>query len=284
MSTNTPPARLPRPRAWASRTLMMSALVAVLNAPARGEDPPKTVFKELPKGVWTPLFNGKDLEGWTPKVTGYPAGENYADTFRVKDGAIAVGYDKYTKFDGKFGHLITKDAYKNYRLRVEYRFVGDQCPGGPGWALRNSGAMIYSQSAESMDKGQEFPVSIEVQFLGGPARGERPTGNLCTPGTNVEIGGKLFTTHCLNSKSPTLRGDQWVTLEVEARGAGHVKHIVNGETVIEYDKPQLDPNAAEARKMLLAGQEKILEGGHIALQAESHPVEFRKVEIRPLDD
>jgi hypothetical protein len=235
-------------------------------------------------GRWVSLFNGKDLDGWTPKVKGYPAGENYADTFRVENGVLKVSYDKYPKFDSKFGHLFSKQKYSKYRLRVEYRFVGDQCPGGPGWALRNSGVMIHSQSAESMGKDQDFPVSIEVQFLGGGPRGQRPTGNVCTPGTNIVMGGKLITTHCTNSTSPTIRGDEWVTAEVEVHGNGTVKHVINGQTVIEYEKPQLDPDDAQGRKMIQDGQDKMLGEGYIALQAESHPIEFRKVEIMVLEE
>ncbi len=115
---------------------------------------------------------------------------------------------------GKFGHLFYKTPFSHYRLRIEYRFVGDQCPGGPSWAFRNSGVMIHGQPPESMRKDQEFPVSIEVQFLGGNGRDKRPTANVCTPGTNIVMGGKLITQHCTDSKAKTYHGDQWVTVEV----------------------------------------------------------------------
>ncbi len=243
---------------------------------ARGQDKPDE------KG-WIALFNGKDLDGWTPKIKGYPAGENYADTFRVEDGVLKVSYDKYEKFDGKFGHLFYKTPFSHYRLRVEYRFVGEQCPGGPSWAIRNSGVMIHGQTPESMGKDQEFPVSIEVQFLGGNGRDKRPTANVCTPGTNIVMGGKLITQHCTDSKSKTYHGDQWVTVEVEVHGNGVIKHIVNGETVLEYEKPQLDDREADARRLMKNG-DKMLHGGTISLQSESHPIEFRKVEILPLKE
>ncbi len=230
---------------------------------------------------WIALFNGKDLDGWTPKIKGYPAGENYADTFRVEDGVLKVSYDKYSKFDGKFGHLFYKTPFSHYRLRVEYRFVGEQCPGGPSWAFRNSGAMIHGQSPESMRKDQDFPVSIEVQFLGGNGRNRRPTANVCTPGTNIVMGGKLITQHCTDSKSKTYHGDQWVTVEVEAHGNGVIKHIVDGQTVLEYEKAQLDDRDPDGRRLIKDG-EKMLQGGTISLQSESHPIEFRKVELLPL--
>ena len=169
---------------------------------------------------------------------GTPPGDNYGDTFRVEDGVLKVGYDKYPKFDAKFGHLFSKQSYSNYKLRIEYRFVGEQCPGGPAWALRNSGVMIHSQHVDSMRKDQEFPVSIEVQFLGGGEKGERHTGNVCTPGTHIVMDGKLITQHCIDSKSKTYRGSEWVTVEVEVHGHGKIIHKVNGEPVISYEKPQ----------------------------------------------
>lgn len=233
-------------------------------------------------GGWVSLFNGKDLEDWTPKIKGYEAGVNQGNTFRVEDGVLKVSYDQYPRFEGKFGHLFSKRKYSNYRLRIEYRFVGDQCPGGPAWALRNSGVMIHCQSPESMRKDQEFPVSIEVQFLGGDGKNTRPTGNVCTPGTNIVMDGKLITRHCTNSKSKTYHGDQWVTAEVEVHGNGTIKHIIDGTTVIEYEKPQLDEKDADAKSLIKGGDVQVSEG-YIALQAESHPIEFRKVEILELE-
>jgi len=232
---------------------------------------------------WIQLFNGKDLAGWKVKIAGHELGDNYGNTFRVEDGILKVSYDQYDKFDGKFGHLFYHEKLSNYRLRVEYRFVGKQIPGGPGWARRNSGIMIHGQSAESMGKNQKFPVSIEVQLLGGFGSGKRPTANLCTPGTNVVMDGKLFTPHCIKSSSKTYHGDQWVTVEVEVRG-NSIKHIVEGETVLAYTDPQLDEKDGDARKLMEAGQKKMLTGGTISLQAESHPVEFRKVELLKLAD
>ena len=235
------------------------------------------------KGDWIQLFNGKDLTGWKVKITGYDLDENFGDTFRVEDGLLKVAYDKYDNFSGRFGHIFCEQPFSNYVIRVEYRFVGEQAPGGPGWAFRNSGIMIHGQSPESMRKDQKFPVSIEVQLLGGSGRGTRPTANLCTPGTHVEMNGRLITSHCNSSKSKTYHGDQWVTVEVEVRGGEVIKHVVEGETVLEYNRPQLDPNDGDAKKLIKDG-EKILTGGSISLQAESHPVEFRKIEVLELKD
>lgn len=218
------------------------------------------------KEEWIPLFNGKDLKDWKVKIAGHELGDNYKDTFRVEDGILKVSYDKYEKFDNKFGHIFYKDPFSNYRLRVEYRFVGKQVPRGPGWAFRNNGIMIHCQSPESMQKGQNFPDSIEVQLLGGSGKGKRTTGNLCTPGTHVVMNGKLVKRHCINSTSETYHGDQWVTIEVEVRGNKVIKHIIDGKVVLSYNKPQLNDGT-------------MLEKGYISLQAESHPTEFRKIEL-----
>jgi hypothetical protein len=233
---------------------------------------------------WTSLFNGKDLAGWTPKITGYELGENFGETFRVENGVLKVAYDKYESFDGRFGHLFYEAPFSHYRLRLEYRFVGEQVPGGPGWAVRNSGVMIHGQAPETMTKDQDFPVSIEVQLLGGGGSGDRTTANLCTPGTHVVMNGELVTRHCTSSKSKTYHGDQWVTVEIEVRGNKVIKHLVHGEAVLEYSQPQLDDRDADAQRLLKAGAAKMIEGGTISLQSESHPVEFRKVELLKLDE
>ena len=240
--------------------------------------------EDFPKGEWVSIFNGKDLEGWTPKIRFHKLGENYANTFRVEDGLLKVRYDGYEKFGATFGHLFYKTDFSNYRFRVEYRFVGDQVAEGPGWAFRNSGVMIHGERPETMAKDQEFPVSIEVQLLGGGGVGDRTTSNLCTPGTNVVMGDKLVTRHCTSSKSKTYHGDQWVTAEIEVHGNKVIKHILEGETVLSYTKAQFDPKDAHAKMLAEKAGGLMLSGGTISLQSESHPIDFRKVEIMVLDE
>ena len=235
------------------------------------------------EGEWIQLFNGKNLDGWKPKITGYDLNDNFDNTFRVENGILKVVYDHYDQFDGRFGHLIYAKPFSHYRLRVEYRFVGKQIPGGPGWALRNSGIMFHGQVPETITKDQDFPVSIEAQLLGGGPTGKRPTCNVCTPGTNLVMDGQLIRRHCTSSSSKTYRGDQWVTIELEVHGNGTIKHIVEGETVLVYSQTQLDERDPEGRKLIRNGN-KMLSGGYISLQSESHPIEFRKVELLELKD
>lgn len=245
---------------------------------------PATYGDEPDKGKWIQLFDGKSLDGWTPKIRGYKAGENFGNTFRVEDGVLKVGYEAYENFDKRFGHLFYKDSYSHYILRAEYRFVGEQVPGGEGWALRNSGLMLHGQTPESMGVDQDFPVSIEVQLLGGTGEGDRTTANLCTPGTHVVMDDKLVKRHCIKSKSKTYHGEQWVTVVVEVRGNKLFRHSVNGEVVMSYTKPQLDEGDEDAQKLIKVNGGVQLEGGTISLQSESHPVEYRKVELLVLDE
>lgn len=232
--------------------------------------------------AWTQLFNGHDLSNWQIKFTGYPLGENFRNTFRVEDGLFKVSYDEWNDFDGQFGHIYTTEAYSHYRIRVEYRFVGEQVPDGPGWAFRNNGVMLHTQSPASLALNQEFPVSIEAQMLGGNGSDARPNGNVCTPGTHMVMEGQLITQHCTNSESATFHGDDWVTLEIEVLGAASVKHWLNGELVMEYQDIQLDPLDADAQRLLAAGSPIELGSGHIAIQAETHPIDIRKIELLPL--
>ncbi len=230
---------------------------------------------------WEPLFNGKDLTGWTPKIRGCDAGDNFQNTFRVKDGILTVDYSDYKEWDNRYGHLFYAKKFSHYRLRAEYRFTGEQMKGGAGWALRNSGIMIHSESPATMELEQDFPASLEVQLLGGNSKDERTTGNLCTPGTHVVYADKLDTRHCIESTSKTYHGEQWVTIEVEVHGNDVIKHFINGEEVISYRKPEYGGDAHADALAKVAGTKMISEG-YICLQSESHPVEFRKVEIQVL--
>lgn len=232
---------------------------------------------------WIQLFNGKDMNGWIVKIAGHELYDNYLNTFRIENGVLKADYDQYTTFDNSFGLLFYNKKFSHYVLGVEYRFVGKQVPGAPAWALRNSGVMIHSQSPESMEKDQDFNISIEVQLLGGTGTGDRPTANLCTPGTNVEMNGKLITQHCINSGSKTYNGDQWVRVEVEVLGDAVIRHMVEGKTVLSYQKPQIGGGAVHGFDPKVKQDGKLLSEGYIALQGESHPIEFRKVELLNLE-
>ena len=230
-------------------------------------------------GKWKQLFKGKSLDGWIIKISKHKLNENFGNTFRVEDGILKVSYDAYDTFNDQFGHIFYKSPYSYYLLAVEYRFVGKQVKGGPAWAYKNSGVMIHCQSPSTLLKNQDFPISVEDQLLGGDSTGERSTCNVCTPGTNIVINGKLITEHCINSSSKTFRGEEWVRAEVLVLGDSLIKHIVNGDTVLTYTKPQMGGGVVNNYDPAIKKDGQLLSSGYIALQSESHPVEFRKVEI-----
>ncbi|WP_353184012.1 DUF1080 domain-containing protein [Parapedobacter lycopersici] len=232
--------------------------------------------------VWKSLFNGKDLNEWTIKIAKHPVGENYANTFRVEDGLLKVRYDGYTDFDQQYGHIFYNTPYSAYLLRVEYRFTGEQARGGEDWAWRNSGVMLHAQAPNSMLQDQDFPISIEGQFLGGNGTEARPTCNLCTPGTNVVMDSTLFTPHCINSTSRTFHGDQWVTAEFLVLADSMIQHIVEGDTVLTYYQPQVGGSNVSQFDPAVKTDGILLQQGYIALQSESHPIDFRKVELLDL--
>lgn len=243
-----------------------------LIAPAHADD-----------GDWIELFNGRDLSGWTVKIAKHPLGVNHADTFRVEDGVLKVAYDKYERFDRQFGHLYTNLPYSRYILRLEYRFTGTPMADAPEWAGRNSGVMIHAASPLTMNLEQEWPVSMEMQFLCTGTKAGRQTGNVCTPGTNLEFNGRLTTAHIIDAHDSMLSPmDEWIAAEVEVHGNDLVIHRINGREVLRYTRPQLDPAEPDAQRLLAQGAPLLLSSGHIALQAESQPVWFRNIRLKIL--
>lgn len=258
---------------WTARRARSVALFAALSAAGCAAS----------DSTWTPLFNGRDLSGWTPKIRGSALGEDPMGTFRVEEGLLTVGYERYGEFGDRFGHLFYEESFSHYRLLVEYRFIGDQASGGQGWALKNSGVMVHAQAPETMLPDQDFPISVEVQFLGGTGTEERPTANLCTPGTHVRLNGVLHEEHCTNSTSPTFHGDEWVTVEVVVRGDESLTHIVNGDTVLAYTRPVIGGGVVSGFDAEAKPDGQPLTSGYIALQSESHPIQFRRVLLQELD-
>ena len=237
---------------------------------------------------WTSLFNGKDLSGWDIKFSGHKLNDNYKNTFQVEEGMISVVYDEYERFDDKYGHMYYEKPFSHYKIRFDYRFLGEQTPGGESWNVRNSGIMLHSQSAKSNDLHQDFPVSIEIQLLGGLDKGSRTTGNLCTPGTQVVFNNKLDFTHCISSQSKTYDGDGWVHAEAIILGDQSITHIIEKDTVLVYEKPQVtstykdedwDRYGVSSKDHWKKMSGKLLSEGYIAIQAESHAIDFKNIEL-----
>ncbi len=261
--------------------LMLTVLFLTIGCDKKSNQVNSDRMKDL---EWRSLFNGKDLDGWRIKIAKHELDENFANTFRVEDGLMKVRYDGYTDFDQQYGHIFFDEAFSHYMFKVTYRFVGEQAPGGEGWAYRNSGVMLHGQSPESMTKNQDFPISIEGQLLGGDGENPRTTSNLCTPGTNVVMDGELFTPHCQNSTSKTYHGDQWVTAYFLVLGDSTIHHILEGETVLSYQKPQYGGGNVSNHDPSVKKDGKLISEGYISLQSESHPIDFKTVEIIDLSE
>ena len=236
-----------------------------------------------PTGHWISLFNGKNLDGWVAKIAGQELGNNFRDTYRVEDGLLKVSYDRYDRFGDRFGSLFYNKKFSRYWIRVEYRFVGSRAPGAPRWAYKNSGLQLHCQAPETMRKEQQFPVCVEFDMVGGFFF-NRPTGNVCQNGTSVLIDGKPLKDQCSRVGDLTVRDDSWTTALAEVDGSRRVRQIVNGALVIEYTDLKLDESNTDARRLISLGAGKALDSGYISLQSNGHPIEFRHIEVLPIDD
>lgn len=241
------------------------------------------VKKDIPKTEkWVNLLEKNSLEDWIVKIKDHPVGDNFNETFIVEDSILKVDYTKYNHtFNNTFGHIYYKEPYSNYKLKLDYRFLDDQVSDGEAWAYKNSGVMIHCEDPKNIGLEQGFPVSVEVQLLGGDGKNERQTANLCTPGTHVNIKDELVTEHCISSTSKTYHDDQWVHLEIEVYSDSLIRHFINGKKVMEYTKPIFGGEYSSESSMSLEGQP--VKSGYISLQSESHPIHFKNIELLELD-
>jgi hypothetical protein len=233
---------------------------------------------------WINLFNGTNLNDWTVKIHHHDVGVNYGNTFRAEDGMIKVRYDQYDSFNDQFGHLYYKTPFSNYHLKLDYRFSGELQKGAPTYTILNSGVMYHSQDPRTMLKEQNWPISIEMQFLAGLGDGKpRPTGNMCSPGTDIVYKGKMYDGHCLNSSSKTYDKNEWIRAELVVLNDSAITHIINGDTVLRYSKPTMGGGVVDGYDKAVWQPGKRLDAGYIALQSEGQPIEFRNILLKKLD-
>ncbi len=260
-----------------SRVLIISMLLATLSCATKMSNKSNT------DGDWQVLFNGKNLDGWTPKIYHHETGDNYANTFSVKNGNILVSYDGYTEFRNRYGHLFYKEPFSSFHLIFQYKLTDQWMKDAPTYTYRNSGVMFHSQDPKTILKEQDWPISVEWQILAEEKEGvARPTGNMCSPGTEVFFKNKMDARHCINSSSKTYKWDEWVTGELIVYGDSLVTHIVNGDTVLQYTKPQIGGGVANGFDPAIKIDGKPLTSGYISLQAEGQGIEFRDIKIKRL--
>lgn len=233
---------------------------------------------------WIDLFNGKDLSNWIVKIHHHDPGVNFGNTFRVQDGMIEVNYDQYGAFNDQFGHLYYEKPFSDFHLKLEYQFYGDLQEGAPDYTILNSGVMFHSQDPRTMPRDQNWPISVEMQFLAGLSDGApRSTGNMCSPGTDIVYQGETYDGHCLNSSSKTYSPNEWVKAELVVRGDSLVTHIINGDTVLQYSKPTMGGGVVDGYDSTIWQPGKPLTSGFIALQSEGQPIRFRNIALRELE-
>jgi len=239
--------------------------------------------KSTSNNEWISLFNGKDLNDWIVKIHHHDVGSNFGNTFRVEDEMIKVRYDQYGDFNDQFAHLYYKEPFSHYHLKLDYRFTGEQQKGAPSYTLLNSGVMFHSQDPRTILKEQDWPISVEMQFLTGLGDGNpRPTGNMCSPGTEIVYKGSKYNGHCLNSTSKTYNKDEWVHAELIVLGDSLITHVINGDTVLQYSKPYMGGGFFKGYDSTIFKPGKPLVSGYIALQSEGHPIDFKNIQLKRL--
>ena len=232
---------------------------------------------------WVSLFNGRDLTNWLPKIYPHDVGVNFGDTFRAESGMIRVKYDKYGDFAGQYGHLHFMKPYSYFHLKFDYRHVGKMQPGAPSFTNMNSGVMFHSQDPRTMLKMQNWPISVEMQLYSSLGDGRpRPTGNMCSPGTEVVYQGRIDPRHCINSNAKTYPAGEWVRGELRVLGDSLVQHIIEGDTVLVYTKPHMKTGTVSGADPKIFIDGKPLTEGYVSLQSEGQPVDFRNIQILDL--
>ena len=132
-------------------------------------------------------------------------------------------------------------------------------------------------AAEALHRNQRKAVTGEplVAFKDyGKRRLLEPFDLAVRPGEVVGLAGLLGSGRTETAK---------LVFGIERADSGQA--FVDGKPVLEYEQPQLDPSDKDAQALIDAqGGRKLLKGGTISLQSESHPIEFRKVEIMELKE
>jgi hypothetical protein len=234
-------------------TMLTLALVAIIGTGAAAQTgasaTPVTPTKTIA------LWNGKDLSNWTTDVPKRDTDPSLPESFVARDGLlVSMGKPE--------GHLITKDAYRDYRFVVEYRF-----PGKPG----NCGVLIHASTPRALYK--MFPKSIEVQMQSGDA------GDFWCIQEDITVPD-------MEKRRPRKGAEKWGGAEGDAR---RILNLTDGaeRTLGEWNTMVIEARADTVKvwvngTLVNEGTGATASQGRIALQAEGTEVEFRKAEIGPL--
>jgi len=217
---------------------MMARIAAIAAALAAGAQAAEEGF--------TPLFNGKDLSGWTyfleKKGDNKDGTMKMEDVWSVKDGVLhCKGRPN--------GYLRTEKDYTNFVLKLEWRW-----PDGKGY---NSGVLLRMVGPDKI-----WPKSIEAQLMSGHA-GDFWLIDGAKLETAPERVDPKAARHRLKIKANEKPLGEWNEYEITL-DKGKVVLKVNGEVLNEG-----------------TGADEI--PGKICLQSEGGPIEFRNIRIKPLE-
>lgn len=200
------------------------------------------------------LFNGKDLSGWHADIPEMDTNASAKNPFIIRN-AMLVSMGKPN------GHLITDSIYQNYRLTVEYRFAGK-----PG----NCGVLVHASTPRALYK--MFPKSIEAQLQHTNA------GDFWCIVEDIKI-----------EDMEKRRGPKanWGITEGKGR---HILNLTDGseKPIGEWNSITIECLDRSIKVwvnnvLVNSGFDCTANKGQIALQAEGSKVEFRKVELTPIN-
>jgi Domain of Unknown Function (DUF1080) len=261
------------------------------------------------QGGWTPLWNGKDLDGWTTWMRQPEPGSDVPGLKKDATGTyrepIASGRDPLRVFtvlrdvDGRpairisgevFGELRSKGSFKDYHLKLQFKWGDKKWPPRDRPATPRDSGLLYHVHAPPGQGGRTWARSIELQIQ------EHDVGDLYAVGSAIAVRAKpragtqpalydydpagewtFFSQsqgasgRCIKQPDNEKPTGEWNTVELIAFGEDAI-HIVNGKVVMRLHGPMRIDGDVPAP----------VTSGQIILQSEGAEVFFRDIEIRSI--
>jgi len=251
------------------------------NTPGDSFSPPEEAVAEQDRlvppmpGVFRPLFNNKDLGGWSVTIDGQPKGVDPLRIFQVKQGSVWVYPDAVDGQTMPFGYMASEEVFSDFDLRFEYQWVGKRFA-PRATSPRDAGLLYHAGNLDRSIQGF-WPLSIECQiqesntgdiWLVGSRAAVSSIESRYVPGAPVTIVGGIDEISRVAASSMA-EVDGWNTVEVRARGNEQGIHVVNGKV----------NNRWESLQQWL-GDWAPLQEGHLVFQAEGAEIRYRNISIR----
>ena len=254
--------------------LLATGSIALADAPAETKQP-------VP--AWKPLFNGKNLSGWSVHYASKTAdgAPPPASLFEVKNGEIHTYPTQTPGSEQPNAYLLSDADMHDYVLSLEYKWgekkyvprLDHVRDAGLLYHVHRERAGDWPASAEAQiqegDTGDSWAVSTQVSSFVDPNTGlYAPPENGGMPVTMGGDGKFLRTRHSRVNEYPG-----WNTVVVIVRG-DRATHIVNG--IVNMRVSDLKSWNADTSSWVK------LDHGHVALQAEAAEISYRNIKVRPL--